>query len=167
MAEGVAFVRQATLGQPAFGDPSPVPFVSNVPNDVATPYSFRDSGLPVPGAADIVYSMGKWDLAPDEALVMTGRLPDGIFTNVMLWNKQMQTLDYRNRVSSLNAAQLAREADGSYRIVISARDPGVANWLDTDGHAAGTIFWRFLLPEIDPPKPDCVVMPIAEVARAR
>ena len=28
---------------------------SNTLNDVATPFSFRDSGLPVPGAADIFY----------------------------------------------------------------------------------------------------------------
>ena len=74
----VAFLRQATLGQGVPSDePSPVPFVSNTPNDVATPFSFRDSGLPVPGAADIFYSMGRWDLRDDEALVMTGTLPAG------------------------------------------------------------------------------------------
>ena len=80
----------------AVDEPSPVPFVSNTPNDVATPFSFRDSGLPVPGA-DIFYSMGRWDLRDDEALVMTGTLPAGPFANVMLWNVHMQTLDYRNR----------------------------------------------------------------------
>lgn len=163
MAEGIAFLRQATLGQALPGAASPVPFVSDVPNDVATPYSFRGSGLPVPGAADIVYSMGKWNLASDEALVMTGTLPPGVFANVMLWNRHMQTLDYRNLTSSLNASQLQLEGDGTYRIVISARDPGVPNWLDTDGHAEGSIFWRFLLPEFDPPKPECVVMPVDEL----
>ena len=163
MAEGVAFLRQATLGQPMPGVAAHIPFVSDVPNDVATPYSFRDSGLPVPGAADIVYSMGSFDLAPDEALVMTGTLPPGVFTNVMLWNRHMQTLDYRNRASSLNAAQIRLEPDGRYRIVISERDPGVPNWLDTGGHPQGTIFWRFLLPEADPPKPECVVLPVFQV----
>ena len=100
---------------------------------------------------------------PDEALVMTGNLPAGAFANVMLWNRHMQTLDYRNLTSSLNASQLQLEGDGTYRIVISARDPGVPNWLDTDGHAEGSIFWRFLLPESDPPKPECVVMPVDEL----
>lgn len=75
MTEGIALLRQATLGQNLPDKPMKVPFVSEVPNDVATPYSFRDSGLPVPGAADIVYSMGSWDLGPDEALVMSGALP--------------------------------------------------------------------------------------------
>jgi hypothetical protein len=166
MAEGVAFLRQATLGQPLPGSGANIPFVSDVPNDVATPYSFRDSGLPVPGAADIVYSMGSWDLASDEALVMTGTLPKGVFANVMLWNHHMQTLEYRGRTSSLNAAQIRLEADGRYRIVVAERDPGVPNWLDTGGHPRGTIFWRFLLPEEDPPKPECVVMPVARVRDA-
>ena len=158
MADGVAFVRQATLGQTLPGTSSGVPFVSDVPNDVATPFSFRDSGLPVPGAADIFYSMGRWDLGPDEALVMTGTLPPGPFANVMLWNHHMQTLDYRNRRTALNAAQIATGDDGTYRIVVAHRDPGEANWLDTEGHATGTIFWRFLLPEEDPPKPVCEVV---------
>ena len=164
MAEGVAFLRQATLGQGVPSDePSPVPFVSNTPNDVATPFSFRDSGLPVPGAADIFYSMGRWDLRDDEALVMTGTLPAGPFANVMLWNVHMQTLDYRNLSTALNKAQIEYEPDGSYRIIISHRDPGLPNWLCTDGHQRGSIFWRFLLPETDPPKPECAVVRLSEL----
>ena len=81
----------------------------------------------------------------------------------MLWNVHMQTLDYRNLPTALNKAQITYEADGSYRIVISANDPGVANWLCTDGHRRGTIFWRFLLPETEPPKPVCEVVPVASL----
>ena len=103
------------------------------------------------------------DLGPDDALVMTGTLPPGPFANVMLWNRHMQTLDYRNRRTALNAAQIELDADGSYRIVIAHRDPGVPNWLDTDGHRHGTIFWRFLLPEADPPMPVCQVVPLDSV----
>jgi hypothetical protein len=76
----------------------------------------------------------------------------------MLWNRHMQTLDYRNRCTALNAEQLTFEDDGSYRIVIAHRDPGVANWLDTEGHTRGTIFWRFLLPDEDPARPVCEVV---------
>ncbi len=97
---------------------------------------------------------------------MTGVLPPGVFANVMLWNKHMQTLEYRSRTSSVNAAQLELEGNGSYRIVIAARDPGVPNWLDTEGHPEGSIFWRFLLPDSDPPKPECVVMAVSDVAGA-
>ncbi len=158
LAEGVAFLRQATLGQSLPGTSSGVPFVSDIPNDVATPFSFRDTGLPVPGAADIFYSMGRWDLADGEAMVMTGTLPEAPFANVMLWNRHMQTLEYRNRQSSLNLEQIHLEDGGTYKIIISDTDPGHPNWLDTSGHRQGTVFWRFLLPQDDPPKPECTVV---------
>lgn len=152
MREGIAFLRQTTTGQAVFStnDASPVPFVSDVVNELPVPFSFRDSGMPVPGAADIHYSMCRFELEPQQALVMRGTLPPGPFANVMLWNAHMQTLDYRGRQSSLNAAQIQTEADGSFEIWVADRDPGKANWLDTGGHARGSIFWRYLLPESDP-----------------
>ena len=161
MTEGIAFLRQVTTGRGGFGGPSPVPFVSDVVNELPVPFSFRDSGLPVPGAADIHYCMGRFDLGPDEALVMRGTIPPGVFVNVMLWNAHMQTMEYRDRRSSLNGAQIELEDDGSYEIYISARDPGHANWLDTDSHGRGSIFWRFLLPDEDPPQPACEVIVLA------
>ncbi len=164
MHAAVAFLRQTTVGQGLPGGPSGVPFVADVPNELPKPFSFRDSGLPVPGAVDIHYAMGRWDLAPDEALVMTGTLPPCVFANVMLWNVHMQTLEYRSRRSALNQAQIELEPDGTYRIVIADRDPGVANWLDTGGHPRGSIFWRFLLPEGDLPQPQCQVVAVTSLA---
>ncbi len=159
MTEGIAFLRQVTTGQGHFGGSGiGVPFASTEPNVLPKPYSFRDSGLPVPGAADIHYAMCRWDLGPDEALVMRGTVPPGPFVNVMLWNAHMQTLDYRDRRSSLNGAQIQYEDDGSFEIWVSAKDPGHPNWLDTDSHARGTVFWRFLLPEEDPEQPSSEVV---------
>lgn len=164
LVEGTAFLRQVTLGQGMPDVVADIPFVAKENNTLPTPYSFRDSGLPVPGAADIHYALGRWDLTPDEALVVTGTLPPCQFANVMLWNKHMQTLEYRNRRGSINQAQLALEEDGSFRIVIAHADPGTPNWLDTEGHTTGTIFWRLLLPQSDPGPLDCVVVPLADAA---
>jgi hypothetical protein len=75
----------------------------------------------------------------------------------------MQTLEYRNRQSSLNQKQITLEADGSYRLVVAHADPGVPNWLDTEGHDQGSIFWRFLLPETNPAAIDCTVVPLASL----
>jgi hypothetical protein len=161
-----AFLHAATAGSRIFGAPSPVkvPFVSNEPNSVGTPWSFRNAGVDAAGAVDIFYSSGTFSLEPGQALVMDGTLPPSRFTNVMLWNVHMQTLEYRSRRSSLNSAQMVTDADGHYRIVISATDPGVPNWLDTGGHRRGTIFWRFLLPEHDPETPRCRVVPVGQLA---
>jgi hypothetical protein len=158
MQEGIAFLRQVTTGQTGFGGPSAAPFVSTEANVVPKPFSFRDSGLPVPGAADIHYAMCRWDLGPDEALVMRGTLPPGPFVNVMLWNAHMQTLEYRGRRSSLNGTQIHLADDGSFEIWVSAKDPGHPNWLDTESHRRGSVFWRFLLPEADPAQPTSEVV---------
>ena len=159
-----AFLHSTTEGMRMWDAPSIVPFSSNEPNTVGTPWSFRNAGVDAAGAVDIFYSAGRFDLKPDQALVMEGRIPPCDFANVMLWNVHMQTLEYRYRHPSVNAAQLHTTGDGEYRIVIAARDPGVPNWLDTEGHQRGTIFWRFLLPREDPPTPRCRVVPISEVA---
>ena len=52
---------------------------------------------------------------------------------------------YRN--VSINRRQVRYEKDGSFKIVIAHRDPGIPNWLDAAGLTTGMIFWRFLLPE--------------------
>ena len=161
-----AFLRATTVGMRVFGtpNPTPVPFVSNVPNSVGMPWSFRSSKIDAAGAVDIYYSSGPFDLGPDDALVMEGTLPEGAFTNVMLWNVHMQTLEYVHRRASLNAAQMKLGADRSYRIVISEKDPRIDNWIDTGGHRRGTIFWRFLLPEGQPEQPRCTVVDVREIA---
>jgi hypothetical protein len=165
MLDTIAFVRATSLGVRVFGEanPAPVPFVSNEPNSVGTPWSFRNTGIEAAGAVDIFYSSGTFDLGPDDALVMEGTMPDCDFANLVLWNPHMQTLDYRSRRSSLNSAQMELGADGSFRIVISERDPGVPNWIDSGGHRRGTMFWRFLLPKEDPATPQCRVVPVSEV----
>src|SRR5204862_5187127 len=115
-----AFVRATTLGMRVFGGPATVPFVSDVPNTVGTPWSFRNAGVDAAGAVDIYYSSGTFDLAPGEALLMEGSLPSSRFTNVVLWNVHMQTLDYRSHRCSLNAAQMVTDDRGRFRIVVSA-----------------------------------------------
>jgi hypothetical protein len=157
---GVAFLRQTTLGQGLPSAPSPAPFMGKDPNTVGEPWSFRNAGVDAAGAVDIFYSMGRWELGPDDALVMRGTIPPSRFTNVMLWNRHMQTLEYVHRRSSLNSSQIQYEPDGSYVIVVAHRDPGVPNWLDTGGHRVGTIFWRYLLPDPDPTVAECEVVPV-------
>jgi hypothetical protein len=161
-----AFVQATTIGMRVFGEPATVPFVSNEPNTVGTPWSFRNADVDAAGAVDIYYSSGSFDLAPDQALVMEGTLPPCAFANVMLWNVHMQTLEYRTRRSSLNSEQIVTDTDGAYRIVISERDPGVPNWLDVGGHRRGTIFWRFLLPDGQPDTPRCRVYTVDDVVSA-
>lgn len=75
------------------------------------------------------------------------------------------TYDYVNRQVGLNRKQTKLESDGSFRMVIAHSDPGVPNWLDSEGRLFGIVFWRFFLPEGDIETPRAKVVPLAEVAK--
>ena len=112
---------------------------------------------------DIAYTMAPYVIGPDQALVITGRFPECRFANVCLWNRFIQSYDFNNRRISLNRKQTVLEADGSFRMVIAHRDPGVPNWLDTEGRPFGMVYWRFLLPEGEVETPRAEVVDFASL----
>jgi hypothetical protein len=162
LADVTAFVRGATVDGIEMTE-VPVPFVSRVPNQLPEPSVFRTSEQDAWGAVDIAYAMCPFELGEEEALLMEGRFPDCAFANVVLWNRHMQCFEFRDRRTSLNRKQTVLEPDGSFRMVVAHRDPGLPNWIDTEGHQTGTIFWRFLLPTEQPEKPICRVVPLAQL----
>jgi len=157
-----AYIRGGTVELPVLFE-APVPFVSPTPNVVPQPTSFRRSGQASWGAVDVAYAMGLFRIGPEEALVIEGEFPKCTFANIVLWNRHMQTFEYRDHRVSLNRNQTVLEPDGSYRIVIAHRDPGVPNWLETEGHNEGIMFWRFMLPVETPSKPKCTLVPLSQV----
>lgn len=135
------------------------------PNTIEPPY-------PVPtatfgwAAGDAAYAMGSFDLGPDDALVVRGRSPECRFWNLCLWNPLLHTYDYdRDRVT-INGMQTVYEADGSWAIVISDRDPGHPNWVSTQGHRRGRIWLRWFLPSDTPAPLTCEVVPLDGVPGA-
>ncbi len=110
------------------------------------------------------YASANFELAADEALVITGRFPECRFANIVLWNSFMQSFDFANRQISLNRNQIEYEKDGSYRIVVAHRDPGVPNWLDTEGRPHGHMYWRYLFPLSAPGTPKTKVVKVDSLA---
>ena len=145
------YVRSRSLEQTKPGEGDQPAFVSREPNVFPQPVTPGNHAL---AAFDAAYSMAPYVLGPEEALVITGRWPSCRCANVSLWNRHLQTYDYAHRQVSLNRAQTKVDADGSFRMVIAHRDPGVPNWLDTEGRPFGMVFWRYFLPdgEIDTPQ---------------
>ncbi|OBK18999.1 DUF1214 domain-containing protein [Mycobacterium asiaticum] len=80
-----------------------------------------------------VYVMGRIDLAPGEAFVVDLNDGGAEYFTVPLSNIWGTTLDIIDRTGSLNKAQSLANEDGSYTYVIAPEDPGVANWIDSDG----------------------------------
>ena len=136
-----------------------VPVVLADPNTVAEPY-------PVPeqtfgwAVGDAAYAMGSYELAEDQALVVTGRSPDCAFWNLCLWNPFLHTYNYDHDPVTINGMQVAHEEDGSWRIVVSERDPGVPNWVRTQGHRHGLIWFRWFHPASTPDRPTTEVVTV-------
>jgi len=148
------FLIANSTGRPK-PDPKKIPaWFSIIPNQLGKPARWTENDGGGLGAVDNAYSAGRFVLAPEQALVIEGRFPNCIFANVVLWNRYLQSFDYRYRRISLNRKQIKLETDGSYRIVVAHRDPGLPNWLSTEGRPNGTVYWRFLLPDgdIDAPR---------------
>lgn len=90
-----------------------------------------------------VQSAGYFQLANDQALVLTIQPGDAGYFVVPVTNDWTITKNYWDQQSSLNIAQSVANPDGSYTIVVSPTDPGVANWVSTGGLNQGTISIRF------------------------
>jgi len=162
----VAKFLRSSVSPPGMDPEKLPPWVSLVPNQFNPPRK-DDSNRGVGFAAvDNVYALAPFALGPDEALVIRGRFPKCRFANVVLWNRYTHTLDYAHRRVSLNRAQTRLEPDGSFKIAVAARDPGVPNWIETKGRPSGTIFWRFQLPEEAIAPLATAVVPLSGVAKA-
>jgi hypothetical protein len=158
----IRFIRSRTLDQQPMANREQPPFVGLTPNEFPKPITPGDFGL---AAFDAAYSMAPYAFGPDQALVVRGRWPRCRCANVNLWNRFQQTYDYATRPVSLNRAQTVADADGHFEMVIAHRDPGVPNWIDTEGRPFGMVFWRFMLPEGEIETPTAAVVDFTEITR--
>ncbi len=106
--------------------------------------------------------IGRWELEPDEALILEVEPPRGVYWSYSLGNQWWETIHYGRHHSSLNGHQANVDADGILRVVISSRDPAVANWLDTAGHSNGAMILRCVRTETAP-TPTARVVKFADV----
>jgi len=88
-------------------------------------------------------SSGHFQLADDEALVLTLDPIGARYLAVQLASGWLSSLDYLHHAASLNLSQATPNPDGSLTLVVAPKDPGVANWLDTTGLHEGTLFVRW------------------------
>jgi hypothetical protein len=85
-----------------------------------------------------------WRLAPDEALIVEFGSHDG-FWMVTNMGAFFNSLDYLYRPVSYTPSRTKVDADGKVRLVVAHDDPGVHNWLDTQGFVSGNLTYRNLM----------------------
>lgn len=139
-----------------------VPLGLGDPNTVDDPY-------PVPAetfgwaAGDAAYAMGSFALEAGEALVLRGRSPGCVFWNLCLWNPYLHTYNYAYERVTINGTQVVHEPDGSWTVVVAEEDPGHPNWVSSQGHDRGRLWFRWFLPEVTPSPISAEVVALADV----
>ncbi len=99
----------------------------------------------VGGDPNIFYYHSYWELADDEALVIdVASVPACDFWNLQINNYWMESLDYRHHNICINKHSAHYNNDGGITLILSQRDPGQPNWLETAGHRNGTMCLRWV-----------------------
>lgn len=108
------------------------------------------NAFPHVGATDADNKRGRaatnmyWELGDDEALIVEFDAHDGLW---MLTNMGVffNSMDFLYRPVSYTPSRTKSDADGRIRLVMAHRDPGVHNWLDTQGFRCGNLTYRHML----------------------
>lgn len=109
------------------------------------------------------YVASNYELADDEALIITAHPSAAEYQGIQLGEYWFESFEYAHRQTSLTTAQADLGSDGVYRFVVTKNDPGVANWLDTEGHPKGLIFMRWQGLEPVPEAVTMHVVPFSEI----
>jgi hypothetical protein len=118
------------------------------------------------GDPSTLYYNGYFELAEDQALVVDLEPPRCEYWNLQVCNHWLESLDFMEYTTHYNQKTAKLRPDGSVRIAIARRDPGVPNWIDTAGHARGAIALRWVNADRDS-QPRTRVVGLSELASGR
>jgi hypothetical protein len=87
-----------------------------------------------------------WQLAADEALIIEFDSHDGFWmmTNMGVF---FNSMDYLYRPVSYTPSRTKVDSDGKIRLILCQEDPGLHNWMDTQGFSRGNVTYRNLMSE--------------------
>jgi hypothetical protein len=105
------------------------------------------------GVPDRHFAFGSWRVSASQALVLQFRPPECEYWIFQLCNFWQENLDnYEDGQGYVTKFTARPESDGSVRIVVAERDPGIGgNWIDPFGHSAGIMGLRLIQTAEPPP----------------
>jgi hypothetical protein len=125
---------------------------------------------PVPDGIDMTvptghrYAFGHFDLAEDEALVIEFTPSAVPYWGLAINNYWFEVPDYEGVRGQVNNHTVQYDGGGTARVVVSARDPDVPNWIDTFGHRVGVMVFRWFRTALPMPELRTRVVPVASLA---
>lgn len=126
-------------------EPGPPPVV---PDDLISLF------FPTP---DISYQGCRIAPEPDQRLEVAFTPPACRFWSVVLSTPWLESVEQRSTPASINSTSAQIGDDGTVRIVVAERDPGVANWIPLRGYHRAQVAYRVLLAESEPAAASFVV----------
>ncbi len=109
------------------------------------------------------YYDGIHQIDDDEALVVEFPVPTEChYWQILVADDRFATVDWVNRLSSINDVQAHLDDDGWFRAVVSKQDPGVYNWLDKADFPWGVLQARFYRAN-EYPEATVTKVPVADV----
>jgi hypothetical protein len=138
---------------------------ASIPDNTFKPIGPTTSAVGGPILPGQLSSLGRYNLQPDQALII--KVPDVAagYTGAQLSNVWQQDLPYATATGSLNNSDVFKSSDGYTYYVVSAQNPGVANWLNTSGTTDGSISLRFqdLTGSVSDTQVTTQIVPVADV----
>jgi hypothetical protein len=139
--------------------------VAQAPNTLAhAPYV--EASMRAGGDPKICYVHGYWRLQSDEALIIDTEVPECPYWNFQLANYWLESLDTLHRPVWVNKHGAKLNEDGTLTLVVAARDLGIGNFVDTDGHRCGGMLLRWV-GATHHPVPRCRVVKLPPADRSR
>jgi hypothetical protein len=91
------------------------------------------------GSPTCNYGFLTFDLQPDEVLITEFEVPEGsAYWSFQIGDLWSRSYEFEHRQGDVNMNRAVIDDDGIFRCVIAHTDPGVPNWLDTEGYLVGT-----------------------------
>ena len=119
------------------------------------------------GLASQFSSIGHYSLTDDEAMIVTVPVSECDYQAIQIGSRWYISTDYEHHQTSLTRSQSHADPDGKLRYVVSERNPGIANWLETCGHPQGVMMlrWQRLSRSLDAADgPEVEVVPFDSLA---
>ena len=79
----------------------------------------------------------------EQAMIVTVPVSECAYQAIQIGSRWYISTDYEHHQTSLTRAQSHTDPDGKLRYVVSERNPGIANWLETCGHPQGVMMLRW------------------------
>jgi hypothetical protein len=172
-----AFLRETGVNfLEAFGRPLPV-VQDNLPSNVFDLASLDDrmsaSGRALRGGTGFMYInpdhwylFCRYELGVEEALVIRLKPPRCEWWGLYAFNRYMQPHEYHFGGHNLvSIGSVVTDDDGIATIIVADRDPGLPNWIDTEGRPSGILQIRWTNTRIEPDQEPDVPRPKTEVVK--